>query len=168
MLIQSYHEQHAVFTLFLADEHQTQCLGRYLSQAMQAGIIIALNGPLGAGKTTLARSLLKALGVEGTIKSPSYSWVECYETPQGTINHFDFYRFKDKEDWEAYGFECYFNNTSIALIEWSENVKEYLPTIDLVLQLDYRDTGRYAALTSFTATGRLCLEKLIKAYPKPH
>jgi tRNA threonylcarbamoyladenosine biosynthesis protein TsaE len=168
MSIQYNHEPLPVLSLFLEEDADTQRLGEQLAECVTPGLVVALSGSLGAGKTTLARALLRALGVTGTIKSPSYSWVECYVTNRGAVNHFDFYRFKDQEDWEAYGFECYFNNTSVALIEWSENVLGYLPPIDLLLKLDYQAAGRHAALTPFTSAGQLCLEQLIQASQMQH
>lgn len=154
--------QSPLFSYTLPDETATQTLGVALGCALQPGLIVALNGPLGAGKSTLSRALLRSWGIAGTIKSPSYSWVEHYAVPLGTLNHFDFYRFRDSEDWEAYGFESYFDGQAISLIEWPEKVETLLPPIDLSLQLDYQDPGRQLTASSFTPAGNACLNTLIQ------
>lgn len=151
------------FTHTLLDEASTQRLGEILGQTLQPGMLIALNGPLGAGKSTLSRALIRSWGITGTIKSPSYSWVESYSVPLGTLNHFDFYRFRDIEDWEAYGFDSYFDQHAIALIEWPEKVATLLPPVDLTLQLDYHDSGRQVTAHSFTSAGNVCLIHLTNA-----
>lgn len=146
----------------LADEAATQFLGNQLATTLHYPMIIALDGTLGVGKSTLARALLRTLGITGTIRSPSYSWVESYPlTSNRTIYHFDFYRFKDAEEWEAYGFNEYFNDSSVCLIEWSEKVLDYIPPIDLSIALDYADSGRRATASPYTQTGHACLSSLI-------
>ncbi|MES2206038.1 MAG: tRNA (adenosine(37)-N6)-threonylcarbamoyltransferase complex ATPase subunit type 1 TsaE [Pseudomonadota bacterium] len=145
---------------FLSDEVDTNHLGQALAASLSPGLTIALYGTLGAGKTTLTRAALRALGITGTIKSPSYSWVESYSLPHLTVHHFDFYRFRDIEDWEAYGFDSYFDSQAVIFIEWPEKVAELLPPIDLKLQLDYHDSGRQAAISSLTTLGELCVNTL--------
>ncbi len=145
---------------FLFDETDTNDLGNALAASLLPGLTIALYGTLGAGKTTLTRAVLRALGITGTIKSPSYSWVESYSLPTLIVHHFDFYRFRDLEDWEAYGFDSYFEPQAVIFIEWPEKVATLLPPIDLKLQLDYHDSGRQAAISPLTTLGELCLNTL--------
>lgn len=113
------------------DETATQTFAEKLAQhtgVQQA--FIALHGQLGAGKTTLVRHLLRAMGVHGRIKSPSYAIVESYELPQVTVWHFDFYRFSDPREWEDAGFRDIFASSGLKLAEWPENAAGVLPVAD--------------------------------------
>lgn len=94
---------------------------------------IELHGPLGAGKTTFVRHLLRALGVTGRIKSPTYAVVEPYERPGLAISHFDFYRFDDAREWEDAGFRDVFAAPGLKLAEWPEKAASVLPLPDLRL-----------------------------------
>ncbi len=86
---------------------------------------------MGAGKTTLVRHLLQALGVTGRIKSPTYAVVEPYELPGLNIWHFDFYRFADPREWEDAGFRDIFASPGLKLSEWPEKAGAQLPVPDL-------------------------------------
>ncbi len=101
--------------------------------------IIELHGPLGAGKTTFTRHLLRALGVAGTVKSPTYTLMEPYEadaTHGGlAIAHFDFYRFDDPNEWADAGFRDVFAAPGLKLVEWPEKAEGLLPAADLVVTL---------------------------------
>ena len=100
---------------------------------------IALHGDLGAGKTTLVRHLLRALGVEGRIKSPTYAVVEPYELAAFPAWHFDFYRFDDAREWEDAGFRDIFAGPGLKLAEWPEKAQSVLPPADLDLHIALRD-----------------------------
>lgn len=104
-----------------------------------AGIVVELHGPLGAGKTTFARHLLRALGVTGTVKSPTYTLMELYEADAAhgrlPIAHFDFYRFDDPNEWEDAGFRDVFAAPGLKLVEWPEKAEGLLPPADLVVTL---------------------------------
>lgn len=124
---------------------------------------IALHGDLGAGKTTFVRHLLRALGVTGRIKSPTYAVVEPHEAPGPlgplAIWHFDFYRFSDPREWEDAGFRDLFASPGLKLAEWPDHAAGVLPQPDLVLHLDVlTDDTRTATLSAHTATGRSLLE----------
>jgi tRNA threonylcarbamoyladenosine biosynthesis protein TsaE len=97
---------------------------------------IELHGPLGAGKTTFVRHLLRALGVTGRIKSPTYAVLEPYELPGPAISHFDFYRFTDPREWADAGFRELFANPGLKLAEWPENAAGMLPVADLRLFIE--------------------------------
>lgn len=100
---------------------------------------IELSGPLGAGKTTFVRHLLRALGVEGRIKSPTFSIVEPYRVGELAISHFDFYRFDDAREFDAAGLRELFAAPGLKLSEWPEHVGARLPPADLRLLLEVVD-----------------------------
>lgn len=119
---------------------------------------IELRGDLGAGKTTFVRHLLRALGVQGRIKSPTYAVVEPHEVPGLNIWHFDFYRFTDPREWEDAGFRDVFASPGLKLAEWPEKTRGVLPAADLVIGIETRaDTSRHVTLTAQTAVGAALL-----------
>ena len=125
-------------------EEDTQAFAaRLATQAAVRDAFIELQGDLGAGKTTLVRHLLRALGVKGRIKSPTYAVVEPHEAGQGAdllrIWHFDFYRFNDPREWEDAGFRDLFASPGLKLAEWPAKAAGVLPTPDLVLQIELLD-----------------------------
>ncbi len=133
--------QPAVFDTVWPDEHAcAQAAGRW-AQALQphlsqqGSVVVHLHGTLGAGKTTFTRHLLRALGVQGRIKSPSYAVVEPHETPCGSVQHFDFYRFNDPSEWEDAGFRDLFAAPGLKLVEWPLKAGELLPAADAELHL---------------------------------
>ncbi len=120
---------------------------------------IALHGDLGAGKTTFVRHLLRALGVEGRVKSPTYAVVEPHEVPGLAIWHFDFYRFSDPREWEDAGLRDIFSSPGLKLAEWPQNAGSFLPQADLEMHIDTReDETRQVRLTAHTATGRALMD----------
>jgi len=148
-----------VETLLLPDEAATARLAAALAaEPALREAVVTLHGELGAGKTTLVRHLLRALGVAGRIKSPTYAVVEPYEVPGLAIWHFDFYRLDDPREWEDAGFRDIFASPGLKLAEWPDKAAGYLPPADLVLNLTVRDDdSRVLTLQGQTATGRtLC------------
>ena len=123
---------------------------------------IELHGDLGAGKTTFVRHLLRALGVEGRIKSPTYAVVEPHATPDGlAVSHFDFYRFNDPREWEDAGFRDLFAAPGLKLAEWPEKAAGLLPPADLVLELETQaDESRHATLSARTTLGAHLLQEV--------
>ena len=123
---------------------------------------IALHGELGAGKTSFVRHLLRALGITGRIKSPTYAVVEPHTTPDGlAVSHFDFYRFNDPREWEDAGFRDLFAAPGLKLAEWPDKAAGLLPPADLVLQLDVRaDDERQVTLSARTARGAQLLQEM--------
>ncbi len=116
---------------------------------------IELHGPLGAGKTTFVRHLLRALGVQGRIKSPTFAVMEPYELAHGAVAaHFDFYRFSDAREWLDAGFRDIFAAPGLKLVEWPEHAATLLPAADLKLWITPRDDdGRSVELQAGTALG---------------
>jgi tRNA threonylcarbamoyladenosine biosynthesis protein TsaE len=141
------------------DEVATQAFATAL--AGQPGLgqaVIELRGELGAGKTTLVRHLLRALGSQGRVKSPTYAVVEPYELPGLGIWHFDFYRLNDPREWEDAGFRDIFAGPGLKLAEWPGKAAGYMPTADLVINLTVRDDEtREACLTAQSPLGAMLL-----------
>ena len=165
--------------LALADEPASDAFGRALAACVVAGFVrhgdrapgsftIHFSGDLGAGKTTIVRALLRGLGVEGRIKSPTYTLVEPYvvempksvESRQGVklhCYHFDFYRFEDPHEWLDAGFRDYFSDAALRLVEWPERARSedgsLLPPADLHVSIDGAPVGRIVRWTTPTALG---------------
>jgi tRNA threonylcarbamoyladenosine biosynthesis protein TsaE len=116
---------------------------------------IELHGHLGAGKTTFVRHLLRALGVQGRIKSPTYTVMEPYELPQGRrAAHFDFYRFTDPREWADAGFREVYAAPGLKLAEWPEHAAAVLPLADLRVYIDTQaDDSRSVRLEAGTPRG---------------
>jgi tRNA threonylcarbamoyladenosine biosynthesis protein TsaE len=141
----------------LPDEQATLALGGALAHCLEPGLVIYLRGELGAGKTTLARGVLRALGFQGAVKSPTYTLVEVYELSRLHLHHFDFYRFRDPREWIDAGFRESFNGRTVSLIEWPERAAGQLPPADLEIALGLLEAGRSAELISNSLAGQKCL-----------
>ncbi|WP_101049335.1 tRNA (adenosine(37)-N6)-threonylcarbamoyltransferase complex ATPase subunit type 1 TsaE [Macromonas nakdongensis] len=148
-------------------EADTEALARRLASSPALGhALITLHGDLGAGKTTLVRHLLRALGVQGRIKSPTYAVVEPHSAPpaaawpQGLrIAHFDLYRFSEPREWEDAGLRELFADPGLKLVEWPEKAEGLMPTADLCVTLiPMDDDARTLDLSAHTATGVQLLE----------
>ena len=144
----------------LADEAATLALGAALAQGLVPGMIVYLRGELGAGKTTLARGILGALGVRGRVKSPTYTLVEPYTISSLYLYHFDFYRLKYPDEWVDAGLREYFNETAICLVEWPEKAGGFLPAPDVTIELAVTGNGRSTLIRAETETGGNCLMRL--------
>ena len=141
--------------LIWPSESATQAFAESLAaQPALHNAFIELRGDLGAGKTTFTRHLLRALGVEGRIKSPTFAVVEPYEVGALSIWHFDFYRFSNPREWADAGFRDIFASDGLKLAEWPENAAPNLPLADIVLRLKVMDDeSRHTTVTAHTATG---------------
>lgn len=156
-----------VKSLVWPDETATQLFAAALAeQAALRNAFIELHGDLGAGKTTLVRHLLRALGVTGRIKSPTYAVVEPYELPGLAIWHFDFYRFSDPREWEDAGFRDLFASPGLKLAEWPEKAAGFIPRADLVIHLEaLEDESRQVTLSAPTAVGMALLQAVNPGLP---
>ena len=150
------------------NEVATQAFATQLAQGLshwpggRAGRI-ELRGNLGAGKTTLVRHLLRAAGVTGRIKSPTYAVVEPHQAGTGNaawpIWHFDFYRFNDPQEWEDAGFRDIFAGPGLKLMEWPDKVAGQLPPPDWVMTLEAIDEDqRQVRIDAGTARGQVWLQ----------
>ena len=144
----------------LPDPAATEALGRALAPGAGPGRVLHLRGDLGAGKTTLTRGLLRALGHLGRVKSPTYTLVEPYELSSLHFYHFDFYRLKNKEEWEGAGFREYFNAQSLCVVEWPERAAGLLYPPDVEITLLFDGEARRARMDSYTKAGRAWLSSL--------
>ena len=168
-----------------SDENQTQQFAQALAlQVELRDVYVELQGDLGAGKTTFVRHLLKALGVEGRIKSPTYAVVEPHEarippllveltptlapmSPQIlNIWHFDFYRFNDPQEFEEAGFRELFASPGLKIAEWPEQARGMLPVADLKLAITVNEQeGRFVMCETHTRKGLAILLGLLKLRP---
>ena len=145
---------------FLADEAATLALGNRLAQVIEPGLYVALSGDLGSGKTTLSRGILRGLGYQGKVKSPTYTLVELYNLSQLDLFHFDFYRFNDPREWLDAGFRDHFDPRTVCLVEWPERARDLLPIADLRVSLSVEGEGRRVRIAAQTEHGKRCLERL--------
>ncbi len=152
----------------LPDEAATARLGGALAHAIEAqrvaiaqrGLVVALAGDLGAGKTALVRAMLRALGVGGTVRSPTFTWVEPYVVSNLDFYHFDFYRLADPEAFALAGFREMFGPGKVCLIEWPEKAAGYLPEADLRIELRVDGDGRRAYVATQGELGAACLQRI--------
>ncbi|MEN9946859.1 MAG: hypothetical protein RLZZ293_1245 [Pseudomonadota bacterium] len=150
------------YTQILDDLTATENLAQHLAKILKPNFIINLSGNLATGKTTLTRAILQHLGVGGTIKSPTFTLVEPYQLDGYILYHFDLYRFSDPEEWFSAGFDEYFHQQHISIIEWPERAEQLIPQADWHIQLVWLDDNkRQISINSLTKNGEICLKQLI-------
>ena len=132
---------------FLADEAATLAFASRFADSLQAPCSVALIGDLGAGKTTFVRGVLRALGVTGPIKSPTYALVESYNTDRGEVHHLDAYRIENLEDFEARGGFEYFAAPSIRFVEWPQRLYGAVD-FDVEISFDFEHEGRRVSVAT--------------------
>ena len=139
----------------LHSQNELEAFAAQLARHASAGLVIYLQGPLGAGKTTFARGFLRGLGYQAVVKSPTYTLVEPYSFDTDLIcYHFDLYRLADPEELEFTGARDYFNDSSICLIEWPEKAAGYLADADIECVLEHHPQGRKITLSACSARGK--------------
>jgi tRNA threonylcarbamoyladenosine biosynthesis protein TsaE len=152
-------------TLELEDEAATGQVGRRLADSIpkqSKELLLTLRGELGAGKTSLARALLRALGASGPVRSPTYTLVEPYDLPRGRVLHLDLYRLAGSTELELIGYRDLRAGSLLTLVEWPERAAEALGEPDLEAELEYSGRGRRLHLGAGTQAGRNWLEQLAR------
>ena len=127
-------------------EEEMLVLGKHLTSIIQPGMLVFLHGELGAGKTTLTRGFLRALGYEGAVKSPTYTLVETYLFDSKNVHHFDLYRMKDPQEVIWMGLRDYIEPASICFIEWPEKGGEYLPEANISIHINFSEQARTVSI----------------------
>lgn len=149
---------------FFPDEAATMAFGRELAlvleQSPNLGVVIYLNGDLGAGKTTLCRGLMRGFSYKGAVKSPTFTLVEPYELSVFNVYHFDLYRLSVPEEFEYLGIDDYFKTENICLIEWASRGGAFVPNADLEIELTYEAGGRQSFCVSGSEKGHDILKRL--------
>jgi tRNA threonylcarbamoyladenosine biosynthesis protein TsaE len=138
---------------------KTQTFARQLArhiQQLNQGIVIYLDGDLGAGKTTLARSFIQFFGFD-KVKSPTYSLVESYINTKISIHHFDCYRLSDPEELEYIGIREYSNSNNIQLIEWANLGKNIIEPADMIINISGEDNARTLSISTHSKIGEQLL-----------
>lgn len=142
-------------TYFLADEAATERAGAMLWARVphDRRVVVYLHGDLGAGKTTFVRGLLHAAGHQGPVRSPTYTLIEPYSLPDGSICHLDLYRLADPEELEYVGIRDVVEGPVLLLVEWPQRGRGAIPGADLDLGLDYEGPGRRLRFEAGSAEG---------------
>ncbi len=149
----------------LLESQDTERLGARLAECLPEGRLqLHLEGDLGAGKTTVARALLRARGVQGGVRSPTYTLIERYDTGAGEIAHLDLYRIADPEELHYLALDELAERARLWLVEWPQRGAGVLPSPDLVLHLRVAGGGRAARLDSRSAAGRAWVDALRKGF----
>lgn len=129
----------------LAGPGQTEAFGKTIALALQPfvrPILVGLRGPLGAGKTTLVRGLLRELGIAGRVTSPTYTLIEPYQTDAGLVHHLDLYRVAGAGELEFLGIHDLLAEPGLLLIEWPERSDRLMDRLDVRVSMDYEGAGR--------------------------
>ena len=126
----------------VSGESAMMALGATLAGHLSAGEHVFLTGPLGAGKTTLVRGFLRALGYHGTVNSPTYAMVETYDLAPYCCHHFDGYRIHDADEWLDMGIDDYVTSQAVCLIEWPESGQSVLPKPHVIIDIIVPVTGQ--------------------------
>ena len=148
-------------TLFLADEAATIAFADRLYAALPADIagwIVLLEGELGAGKSTLARALIRAMGHTGTVPSPTYTLVEPYHLARGSVYHVDLYRVSSEDELRFLGWNEL--DDGFRVVEWPDRAPELAAAADLQILLSYEQEGRNLALVGLSERGRAVAAQL--------
>jgi tRNA threonylcarbamoyladenosine biosynthesis protein TsaE len=150
--------------VFLGDEASMEAFGATLADFIANGALVTLSGNLGAGKTTLTRGFMHAIGHMGAVKSPTYTLVEPYEINGRSVMHFDLYRLSNPEELEFLGFRDYLDGSTTCLIEWPEKAIGFLPEPDLAISINVVKDGRQISWKSFSEKGAIIDQCLSTAF----
>lgn len=142
----------------IKNEDDTKVFARKLAEQLESmetwGIVLFLNGDLGAGKTTFSRHLIQSLGHVGSVKSPTYTLVEPYQVRDKRVYHFDLYRLADPEELEFMGIRDYFDDDCLCVVEWPDKGAELLPQWDIKVDINVNEDSRTFRVSTGTAKGK--------------
>jgi tRNA threonylcarbamoyladenosine biosynthesis protein TsaE len=153
----TYNQSNIMITLDLPDEKASEYFAACLARSLSPPLIISFSGDLGSGKTTIIRAMLKCLGVQSAIKSPTFSLVESYHCSHFLVHHFDLYRIHHEEELDYIGFRDYFIQESICCIEWAENAGNALLNVDIRFKLNIKGAGREMQIMALSVAGKKIL-----------
>jgi tRNA threonylcarbamoyladenosine biosynthesis protein TsaE len=148
----------------LQGDASQEALGRRLASCLVPPCVIWLEGDLGAGKTTLARGILRGLGHQGRVPSPTYTLIESYELGSLRVHHLDLYRLADPEELEYLGLADLCDGRSMLLVEWPERGAGSLPAADLRIQIRHAGAGRILSLFAQSEAGGEIAKCLVAAH----
>ncbi|KTD64379.1 tRNA (adenosine(37)-N6)-threonylcarbamoyltransferase complex ATPase subunit type 1 TsaE [Legionella spiritensis] len=149
-----------MYTFYLADENATEELAARMAVCLIFPLVFTLSGEIGAGKTSFVRALLRGLGIDGPVKSPTFSLLESYQYKDWQIHHFDLYRIHDETELEYIGFRDFFTQRAFCCIEWPERAPHSLPRVDIHGVLAISGEGRSMSLYPSTGAGEMVLSCL--------
>ena len=147
-------------TWVLENEAAQLAFGARLARALPGPLCVYLRGPLGAGKTTLVRGVLRALGHTGAVRSPTYTILETYALAPGEVCHLDLYRLRSAQELEDIGARELFDGRHVCFVEWPEHGAGWLPPADLELDIDMAGSGRRVQARAHGAVGESLLESM--------
>ncbi|CAM2915170.1 tRNA (adenosine(37)-N6)-threonylcarbamoyltransferase complex ATPase subunit type 1 TsaE [Legionella worsleiensis] len=141
----------------LVDEQASVRFAQRLASCIAPPLILCFSGEIGAGKTTIIRAMLKNMGVQSAIKSPTFSLVESYSCHGVPVHHFDLYRIQYEEELDYLGFRDYFSHDTICCIEWAEHAGNALPQVDIRFKLGIKGAGREMQVCASSVAGERVL-----------
>ncbi len=152
--------QGACARVVLVNESMSEQWACRLARVLCAPMMITWRGEIGAGKTTMVRALLRALGVQSAIKSPTFSLIESYETTNFVLHHADLYRIHEATELDDMGFRDYLTEDAVCCVEWPERAPRILEPIDLALSLETQGEARVLHIEAFTSRGVELLSRI--------
>lgn len=144
----------------VASVAEMEALGAKLAARVGNVRLVNIRGPLGAGKTTLVRGMLRGLGHAGAVKSPTFTLVEPYTFGNLHFYHFDLYRLNDPGELEFLGVRDYLDGKGVCVVEWAERAQGVLPSPDVDIMIEPTETGRMVRITTLTPNGNVLLDAL--------
>lgn len=123
--------------IHIDNEEALSAFGRKLAEKLKPGAVVALEGDLGTGKTTLTKAIAKGLGIEDHITSPTFTIIQEYHEGRLPLYHFDVYRLDEEEEFHELGYEEYFYGDGVCVVEWADKVREFLPADRIYISLEY-------------------------------
>jgi tRNA threonylcarbamoyladenosine biosynthesis protein TsaE len=144
----------------VASVAEMEALGAKLATQVGNVRLVSIHGPLGAGKTTLVRGMLRGLGHADAVKSPTFTLVEPYIFGNLHFYHFDLYRLNDPGELEFLGMRDYLDGKGVCVVEWAERAQGVLPSSDVDIMIEPTETGRMVRIMTFTPQGDVLLKAL--------